>query len=238
MLNFLGIGAQKAGTTWLYEMLRLHGDILFPAGKEVHFWDAHRDAGIEWYESQFAGGPQGRKNGEITPAYAILPLEAIREVHAFNPALRLIFILRNPVERAWSSALMALARAEMTIDEASDQWFADHFRSAGSLQRGDYEQCLRNWRSVFPAGQLLLLRFEMIGTDPRGLLRQCCRHLEVRADALESVPDEILARKAFASPEYPIRESLREVLHRIYDARIERLGAYLQADLTEWTRGG
>lgn len=39
MLDFLGIGAQKAGTTWLYEKLRLHPDIAFPAGKEVHFWD-------------------------------------------------------------------------------------------------------------------------------------------------------------------------------------------------------
>ena len=146
MLDFLGIGAQKAGTTWLYEMLCQHPQLAFPGGKEMHFWDAGRSRGLEWYRSCFNVGE--KKNGEITPAYAMLPVETIREIHALNPALRVIYILRNPIDRAWSSARMALERAEMTLAEASDQWFVDHFLSQGSLRRGDYESCIRHWRQV------------------------------------------------------------------------------------------
>ena len=120
MLDFLGIGAQKAGTTWLYEQLRLHPDISFPAGKEVHFWDLQYERGIEWYRPLFTHD-KCKCLGEITPAYAMLSKVHIEEIRDINPSLKIIYILRNPIHRAWSSALMALKRAEMTIDEASDQ---------------------------------------------------------------------------------------------------------------------
>jgi len=234
MLDFLGIGAQKAGTTWLYEMLRLHPQVSFPAGKEVHFWDDQRDRGIVWYQSLFAGEESGRKKGEITPAYAILPVEAIRDIHAINPALRSVYIIRNPVERAWSSALMALGRAEMTIDEASDQWFIDHFRSAGSLARGDYEQCIRNWRSVFPSEQLLVLRHEEIRSEPLALLTQCCRHLGIDEKFFAAAGTELLGRRVFSGPGHTIRPGLLPVLREIYCPKIRSLGEYLGADLGPW----
>ena len=144
MLQFLGIGAQKAGTTWLFSMLSRHPDLSFPAGKEIHFWDQQHDRGIDWYRNLFASDTQ-RLEGEITPAYAILAPELIRDCHAHFPHVRLIYLIRNPIERAWSSALMALTRAEMTLPEASDQWFIDHFNSAGSRARGDYAGCIAAW---------------------------------------------------------------------------------------------
>jgi hypothetical protein len=61
----------------------------------------------------------------------------IREIAGLPPNLRVIYSLRNPIARAWSSALMSLERAEMTIDEASPLWFLDHFKSAGPRRRGD-----------------------------------------------------------------------------------------------------
>src|SRR5262245_8764381 len=111
MLRFLGIGAQKAGTTWLHENLRTHPVLSFPHGTEIHFWDAQRDRGIDWYRSLFVSSD--RVEGEITPAYAILPPRQVAEIAATFPDLRLIYILRNPIDRAWSSALMALQRSEM-----------------------------------------------------------------------------------------------------------------------------
>ncbi len=53
MIDFLGIGAQKCGTTWLYERLAQHPQVRFPAGKEIHFWDHHLDRGINWWIAQF-----------------------------------------------------------------------------------------------------------------------------------------------------------------------------------------
>jgi hypothetical protein len=136
MIDFLGIGAQKAGTTWIYQHLSRHPDIRFPAGKEVHFWDCCRANGVEWWTGLFADGHPRRKQGEITPAYATLDEATIREIAALLPSLRVFYSLRNPMARAWSSALMVLERAEMTIDDASHPWFLDHFKSAGSRRRG------------------------------------------------------------------------------------------------------
>ena len=72
MIDFLGIGAQKAGTTWIYQHLSRHPQICFPAGKEIHFWDHYRNNGVDWWTSLFADDHPGRKQGEITPAYATL----------------------------------------------------------------------------------------------------------------------------------------------------------------------
>lgn len=102
MLNFLGIGAQKCGTTWLFELLSLHPQVRFPAGKEVHFWDGQRERGVDWYEGLFEGQPPSVAVGEITPAYAILAPPIIAEVARAFPALRLIYLIRNPIDRAWS----------------------------------------------------------------------------------------------------------------------------------------
>jgi len=75
MIEFLGIGAQKAGTSWLYEKMSLHPHLAFPGGKEVHFWDKKIKLGIEWYRSRFSGHKfDGKVCGEITPAYSILPI--------------------------------------------------------------------------------------------------------------------------------------------------------------------
>lgn len=234
MLDFLGIGAQKAGTTWLHHMLEQHPGVRFPAGKEVHFWDANRARGLEWYRALFAGEAPGTKNGEITPAYSLLPATVVAEIRELNPALRVIYLLRNPIERAWSSALMALQRAELAIDEVSDQWFIDHFRSRGSLARGDYAACLRTWRGVFGDEAVLVMRYEMLSDSPLALVEAACRHIGVNPGDVARMPVEDLARRVFAGPGHPIRESLLPALRQIYQPRIAALERYLGADLRAW----
>lgn len=233
MLVFLGIGAQKAGTTWLYEMLRLHPDIAFPAGKEVHFWDQRHSRGVEWYKSLFRPtDSSSRKMGEITPAYATLPEHRIRECREHYPDLRLIYLIRNPIERAWSSAKMALKRAEMEIHEASDQWFIDHFRSQGSMLRGDYESCLRNWYGVYPDNQLIVCLFDELQKDPATLLRRCFNHVGVSEDNYPWPTD--LATKMFPTAEHHLPQQLRTELHGLYMDKIASLATFLRSDLSKW----
>lgn len=232
-LKFLGIGAQKSGTTWLYEKLRLHPDIAFPASKEVHFWDKRYALGIDWYKSLFSAPELELKYcGEITPAYAILPPELIRECRAHFADVRLIYLLRNPIDRAWSNAKMALARVEMDISEASDQWFMDHFRSRGSLLRGDHEQCLRNWLSVYPANQLLVCFWEELRDTPDILLHRCLRHLGVDEAAYDWSAD--LTEKVFPTFEHTISDRLRLHLQRMYQPKIKSLEELLEVNLSHW----
>jgi hypothetical protein len=234
MLDFLGIGAQKGGTTWLHRMLAMHPGLEFPAGKEVHFWNSKRSLGTSWYLAQFDPPAAGVRCGEITPAYALLESEVVREIHCLNPELRVVFVLRNPINRAWSSALMALRRAEMRIDEASDQWFVDHFRSKGSLGRGDYAATIERWHSVFSPDQLLLLRFEEIHEQPRQLLHRCATHLGVDPGFFHELPADVLAQRVFPGGGQPLRESLIPELRRLYDMRISRLERLLGWELGHW----
>jgi hypothetical protein len=226
MLDFLGIGAQKAGTTWLYANLRKHPAIAFPAGKEVHFWDANYALGIDWYRNLFPH-QENRRQGEITPAYAILPIALIQEIYRFNPLLKLIYIVRNPRDRAWSSALMALKRAEMTFEEASDQWFIDHFNSQGSRMRGNYRQCIANWTSVFPAAQLLILNYDDISRRPHALLQQCCAHLGVNVSffAENAATSAALQQRVFSGEGHKLRESLKAHLEALYPPNQPYIGA-------------
>jgi hypothetical protein len=233
MLNFLGIGAQKAATTWLYENLSRHPEISFPAGKEIHFWDELYERDVSWYRSLFECGGDAVK-GEITPSYALLAEERIREIFALNSQLRIVYIIRNPIERAWSAALMALERAEMTYEEASDQWFIDHFRSAGSLGRGDYEACLRKWRSVYPESQILVQLYEHISAAPRAVLKRCAEHIGVQPLYYDEVGEDILRIPVFGGTREKIRPALLIILRKIYQSRIEQLEKYLEEDLTAW----
>lgn len=233
MLNFLGIGAQKAGTTWLYEQLKRHPQLAFPLGKEAHFWNRpHDPAAVADYLARFAQIPTTA--GEITPAYGMLPIETIQEIHRHAPGLRLVYLIRNPVDRAWSSALMALQRAEMTLDEASDPWFIDHFHSAGSRKRGDYQTCLRTWHAVFPATQLLVLRFEQILAEPESLLNRCFQHLGVPPQTPEQLRQWDCRTPVFTGPGHALRPSLKSVLQAMYQKPIEQLATYLGMDLSAW----
>lgn len=232
-VRFLGIGAQKSGTSWLYEQLRCHPSLRFPAGKEVHFWDQHRTHGLAWYAQLFPDN-DGAANGEITPAYAILPEHRIAEIAAVLPEVRLIYLIRNPIERAWSSALMALRRAEMRVSEASDAWFIDHFLSEGSLLRGDYELCLKRWFKYFSPDRILIERFERVHQAPRELLVCCAEHLGVDPEPFQGISDDALAARVHAGPDWPLRPSLWPALRELYGPRIERLSALLGEDFSDW----
>jgi len=184
--SFLGIGAQKAGTTWLYNMLRLHPDVGMPEQKELHFWDRGiLDAtGFARYQNAFTL-LHGRARGEITPSYSILPRDRITTIRTMLPGLRLIYVLRNPIERAWSQARMELARElhrGRSIPPAEcNSWLMAHCSSAESRSRGDYAACVRNWFAEYRREQFLITIHEENLAEPRDFLMACARHLGVDA---------------------------------------------------------
>jgi hypothetical protein len=212
-------------------MLRQHPDIHFPIGKEIHFWDQQSHLGLKWYKGLFS---DEKTCGDITPAYAILPIETIECVYNAFPDIKLIYIMRNPMDRAWSMAKMALARAQMSLPEASDQWFIDHFNSSASLARGDYQSCIENWRRFFPAASMALFRYEHIVVNPRLLLCEICRHIGVDTNWINYLNDLSLGTPIFQSTPGPIRESLKPELRRLYSDKVKRLGDYLTDDFTNW----
>lgn len=232
MLNFLCIGAQKAGTTWLYEHLSRHPEVAFPGGKEVHYWNARRDElPLAWYLDLFAD--DHLVNGDITPAYATLEEAVVEEIARAVPHAKVMFILRNPIERAWSAAMMALSRAEMAPDEASDAWFSDHFRSRGSRLRGDYERTIRIWSAHFQTESAFRVFFhDDLIDDPSAFLSNVLRFLDVTPT--RAADEYTLRDRVFAGPGLALRPSLRAALVDLYGDQIKSLSKIVQRDLDHW----
>jgi hypothetical protein len=234
MLDFLGIGAQKCGTTWIFSQLEKHPQIRFPAGKEVHFWDAPQPREASRWLGLFETEQAPVKQGEITPAYALLDAAKVAEIYRVAPHIRLFYSLRNPIARAWSAALMGMARAEMTLDDASDRWFIDHFQSAGSLHRGDYLRCMETWLSVFPTEALKLILLDDIVSDPRSVMVQLAEHIGVEPDPFREMNINKLATPVFEGVVADLRPALLEYLRELYAPSIQHLSERLGRDLTSW----
>jgi hypothetical protein len=244
-VDFLGIGAQKGGTTWLFRQLSRHPQVAFPCGKEVRYWGAHEspsaDEWVEMLQPASRWTPDGRqvRTGEITPAYALLPEPAIRAIRDRCPAIRLFMSLRNPIERAWSAACMELARSGMRIEEATDVWFLEQFRAEGSRRRGDYTGSLDRWWSVFPREQMHLLFTEDIARQPADTLAALATHLDLDAADFAALPPQVLEEVVVPSvganvSAAPLRQHLFGPLLDIHGPDIERLERLLGANFASW----
>jgi hypothetical protein len=234
MIDFLGIGAQKAGTTWLFRHLSAHPQIRFPAGKEIHFWDWHISRGVNAWLDLFPVSPSDVRQGEITPAYAFLDVQTIAQIHAANPKLRLFYSIRNPIARAWSAAHHDRQVIELLPSEVSHQWYIDHFLSQSSRKRGNFLFCLDNWHKVFPKDNLQLILFDDIEKSPKQVLGRLASFLDIDPLHFTLQNEAGLRVPVLKGPDLDIPPELLEVLHGVYAAEIKALGERLQRDLSSW----
>lgn len=99
--DFLIVGAMRSGTSALAKLLRKHPDVFMPDTKELHYFDREFTRGLDWYARHFSAARPGQLVGEATPSYAYDVPSAERIAEAV-PAARLVMLLRNPSERAYS----------------------------------------------------------------------------------------------------------------------------------------
>lgn len=174
--NFLGIGAMRSGTSWLYEQLRAHKDVYMSAQKQLNFFIAFYDYGIEWYCKYFPSEKEAIKYkviGEITPTYMAHPDVASR-IHHYIPDCRFIVMLRNPTDRAYSEYTKTLRNWNFqgTFDDLVE-------RHEDILARGYYAKQLERYFQFFPRNQFLILIFENTMSNPRAALEKLARFFEI-----------------------------------------------------------
>jgi hypothetical protein len=181
--DFLIIGAQKAGTTYLYHLLTRHPFVDPAKQKEVHYFDVHFGKGNDWYRSHFPRETwrEDRRilTGEASPYYLYYP-HAARRASQVVPHARLIVLLRNPVDRAYSdyqhkfregreplrSFQEAIDAEEQRLRGEKEKLLADedyaspNYRRFSYLSRGVYVDQLKEWRKYFDKDQLLVLKSE------------------------------------------------------------------------------
>lgn len=225
--DFLGIGAQKAATTWLFKRLCMHPEIYFPRGKEVHFWD-RRDRGkgeIANYSSMFEGAlidHIGGLTGDITPAYLLLSEERIREIAELSPDLKLLVMLRNPVDRAISAAAQVL-RSERGETLRGNPLFGRY-----TTEGGLYGKHLTRWLSVFPRARLLVLTQDEVRETPREVLRRVSEHLGIDPTVYDRIDLSLLAAATSPTPNrLEITPRQRARLREIYRDDVAALESLL-----------
>jgi hypothetical protein len=200
--DFFVIGAPKAGTTGLYAALNQHPQLFLSRVKEPKFYlcdgpppgqggpgDAHSYREWIWrrddYERLFDAAPAGTRRGEATPFY-LADESAIDRIRRDVPEARLIAILRDPVDRAYSNWAHLWADGLETIGDFTAACAAeDRRRQAGwapfwrYLETGLYGRQLTYLYSVFPREQVLVLRYKWLVEEPSRTLDTVCRFLGV-----------------------------------------------------------
>jgi len=169
--------------------------------------------------------------GDKSPNYCTIPLERIKFIRSIMPDVRLILMIRNPIERAWSHAAMNLMKfSGKKMEEISNSKFRRHFiRSQG---RGDYPAILDRWLKIFPSEQLYVGFFEDISLCPKKLLSEVFAHLGVSQDVdWKSFPYQRVINKG---PKVPIPEQHRNFLELMYGRAIEDLYQRFGSKVENW----
>jgi hypothetical protein len=228
--DFIGIGAMRAGTSWLRKQLDRHPELWTATPKELHYFDRHFTNTAEDYAAHFADAPPEAIAGEITPAYAILDPEKIATARRWMPELKLLFMMRDPVARAWSHArkdfpqFRGIAAEEASVDELIA--FADQPQVAA---RGEYLTCLRAWLEHFSREQLWCGFLENAASDPTATLTDLFTFLGV--DPKEGIDPKAAARRENTRPDAPIPDRFREHLESTLYGQNSELADLLETDL-------
>lgn len=188
--GFLIIGALRSGTTSLSVYLGEHPDVFIPAQKEVRFFDRRFDLGPDWYERQFDGAAADALIGEASPGYMYHAAARSRMADAL-PDARLIAILRDPVDRAYSHYWMnrSLGIESLGFEEAIErepERLASGKRpdAYGYLDRGRFLGQLTAVCERYDRGRLHVLLFEDLRRDPGASYKEVCRFLQIPDDVL------------------------------------------------------
>ncbi len=237
--TFLVIGAQKCGTTSLYQWLQQHPQVHMSPKKELHYFDREQNfPDHAWYREQFSRGEITRTSpvavGEATPVYCYWP-SAIDRIYAFDPTLLLVMIVRNPIDRAISHYWMEQRRGRdrLTIAEAFAQepqrvaLGSAGIRFHSYLSRGRYVEQLDAITRRFSRSQVHVARLEDIAAD-RHHLAHLADFLGIDADAGE----EFGHHRSADNP--PLEEGLRGQLVDYFTPFNAQLGAKYGIETSSW----
>ncbi|MCA1059073.1 sulfotransferase domain-containing protein [Rossellomorea aquimaris] len=191
--HFIILGGAKCGTTSLYFYLNQHPQILPSSKKELFFFNKSSKT-VEWYRNQF---PESVKSDEITgegtPIYLVHP-QVARRIYEYNPKIKLIVLLRNPVERAYSqyhhfintekhSFEDALEIEKNTVKkelirmEEDENYIPDDVFRYSLVERGLYHKQLERYYRYFDTNQIHIIKSEDLFQNPQKVCNKVLKFL-------------------------------------------------------------
>ncbi len=189
--RFLGVGAQKSGTTWLHNMLEQHPGVFVPRRKEIMFFDVESnwEKGSEWYIEQFSDAVEGQLCGEVTPGYLwVCPKHAdcdqemefrkdapARVRDTLGKDVKFLVLLRNPIDRAISAYMHHVKKKRLSFDMPA----REALHRSGILHMGLYSLHLKRWFEVFERSNFHIWSFESMLENKQAYLRSVARFLGI-----------------------------------------------------------
>ena len=284
--DFLGIGAPRAGTTWLHAQLLRHPDVWLPPVKEIHYFNRAPHYGLpdtlatsspwqrlvrgemwqrkhygpflrslsrlrpadvawgarwylgtfddDWYRRLFPEDARYRVRGEITPNYSMLDRDGVAAIARMNPEVKILYLLRDPVERLWSEVTYHTQRGRIGIDLTDASSILAFLEDARVMWRlNDYVATIDLYREFFPSEQVLVGFYDSVVHEPAVLMQRVRDFLGIESTPALSAGIE---RRVNASKQQEIPtevlEYMRERLDPMIEATAERVGGYA----TRWVR--
>lgn len=264
---FLGVGAMKAGTTWIYDALHRHPDVHFCREKEIHYFYArHINPDIlsdrarmrrakaylafdpevsarpvlqkrvqwtanwldgpvddDWFNALYVHQGDAQWVAEFSNLTALLPEQAWADLHARTAKLRVLYTLREPMDRLWSHVRfhLKMQKASEKLEEWSLDELEDHIRNGGDyLQHSNYTAALTRMQSALPRECIRVDFFDRIPADPRGFIADIETFLGLPTHDL---PDDIVSRVVNPSPPRAMPDGLAERFAEDVTIQIEGL---------------
>lgn len=178
--NLIGCGAGKSGTTSLYYYLSQHPQIYMAAAKEVHFFSRHFHEGVSWYESHFTAGTGTPIIGEFSTSYMLDPAVPER-IARVVPNTRLLFIFRNPIERAYSNYWFAVSIGTQDRQQTFSDAIRTHTGYKKYIESGFYHQHLTRFLRYFSPKHIYVMITEEFKQDPIQQMAKCYDFLGIDA---------------------------------------------------------
>ena len=192
LVGFLGCGAQKSGTTALDNYLRQHSKICLPERKEIHYFDIEynfrfRNMDYTKYHSFFDIEPKHQIAGEVTPAYMYWD-SSLQRIWEYNPNIKIIILLRNPIQRAYSHWNMIRSKNIETLSfidaikrekERGRTALPFQTKDFSYLDRGLYSNQIRRIYRYFPKEQVLICKSSELDQDPVNTMNKIFSFLNV-----------------------------------------------------------
>lgn len=242
--DFLIIGAMRAGTTSLYSALTMHPYVHAASVKEVNFFDINYEKGEEWYRQHFPLSTARKSSaldarpfitGEASPYYLFHPLAASRAAKMV-PRAKLIAMLRNPIDRAYShyhhavhlglesmsfEGAIASEPGRLASSKPEDGIYDQNHRRYAYVRRGIYVDQLQVWRQFYPKEAFLIVQSEAFFKDPAFTYHRILTFLGLPTWQPETFP------KQNAHPYAPMSPATRALLRQTFEPHNIRLNTYL-----------
>jgi hypothetical protein len=284
-IDFIGIGTQKSGTSWLYHNLKQLPEFSMPPVKEFHYFDRYQyyptynglseellskrilrnfyivkavinifkavinekkkwstfvfycrwffsNYTDEWYISLFDRSKG--YTGEITPSYSILTKDDIQKIYDLQPHVRLILMLRNPIERAWSHFRFSMLSKGSDISKIELKDIVEFMESDSQSIRSDYVRTIENYSSIFPKNQILIGFYDAIIDNPEGLMSDIISHTcEGKSVSIKNLDFSSVINK---SKTLELPEKINSYLKARYHQQIKELSDRYGGYFTYWLK--